>query len=359
MLSQPIIEGHENFRAAAVASLSQRAGLRPAKNISISELSDLSFSALARESLRVARLQVPGDAREMFSRALTTSDFPYILSNVAEKSLFEGFDDIEEAWKICFDTGSVSNFKTHSSVRASESDDLEEVKESGEFKHGSRGEAQEEYHILTYGKIYSLSRQALINDDLNALTDPARMHGEAAARKIGDIAFAALTGSVVMGDGVTLFHSNHSNIGSAGSLSASAIGEAIKLMKMQKDIKGSRCLNIRPRFFIAPVAIESSSEQFFTSVIDPGKAINGVNNPYAGEYFTRVYEPRLDDLSATAWYLAGAKGKTVKVFFLDGKQKPYIESRPGWNVDGVEYKIRIDAGAKAMDWRALVKNAGA
>jgi len=28
-------------------------------------------------------------------------------------------------------------------------------------------------------------------------------------------------------------------------------------------------------------------------------------------------------------------------------------------VDGVEYKVRIDCGAKAVDWRALYRNEGA
>jgi len=54
--------------------------------------------------------------------------------------------------------------------------------------------------------------------------------------------------------------------------------------------------------------------------------------------------------------MAGEKGKTVKLFFLDGVEAPYMEQQPGWNVDGMEYKVRIDAGAKAMVWRALYYN---
>jgi hypothetical protein len=38
---------------------------------------------------------------------------------------------------------------------------------------------------------------------------------------------------------------------------------------------------------------------------------------------------------------------------------PYLESRNGFTVDGVEFKVRIDAGAKAMDWKALASNDGA
>lgn len=140
MLLQPIISDPSKFRLAAITSLAQRSGLATSPEIiGADELGGMSLSSLAKESLRVARLPASGNAHEMFSRALSTSDFPYILSNVAEKSLFEGFDSAEESWKDCFETGSVSNFKTHSSVRASELDDLEEIKEHGEYKHGARG----------------------------------------------------------------------------------------------------------------------------------------------------------------------------------------------------------------------------
>ena len=36
----------------------------------------------------------------------------------------------------------------------------------------------------------------------------------------------------------------------------------------------------------------------------------------------------------------------------------YIETRMGFDVDGVEIKARLDFGAKAIDWRGLFKNAG-
>ncbi|MCP4717551.1 MAG: hypothetical protein GY868_20715 [Deltaproteobacteria bacterium] len=81
-------------------------------------------------------------------------------------------------------------------------------------------------------------------------------------------------------------------------------------------------------------------------------------NLYSGSYFTRVYETRLDDADPAAWYLAGPRGKTVVMFFLNGVQVPYLETQQGWSVDGTEYKVRIDAGAKAVDWKGLYYNDG-
>lgn len=357
-----IIESErDKFRAAAADALTIRSGVKVEKPApGAHEFAGFSLKELSRECLRIAKQSREGNVIEMVGRALTTSDLPNILANVANKSLFEGYDAASETWATWCATGSVSDFKTNTLVRSSESDDLEEIVESGEYKYGSMSEGKEEYKIATYGKLFAISRQTIINDDLAALTDIPRKHGEAAARKIGDIAYAVLTANAAMGDGVALFYSTHANLGTGGVPSETTLAEAIKLMKLQKDIGGKRRLNINPIFFIGPVALEGSAEIFFNSGQFAGTNLATTRvNPYAGTRFTRIFEPRLDDASATAWYLAGPKGKTVTVFFLNGNQSPYLETRQGWNVDGVEYKVRMDAGAKALDWKAMVKNAGA
>ena len=101
-----------------------------------------------------------------------------------------------------------------------------------------------------------------------------------------------------------------------------------------------------------------AQEQLFRSTLEGTQAKPNQINPYAGNYFTRIYDPRLDLDSAAAWYLAGPKGKTVTLFFLNGNQKPFLETREGFDVDAIEYKVRIDVAGKAVDYRALYKNAG-
>jgi hypothetical protein len=66
-------------------------------------------------------------------------------------------------------------------------------------------------------------------------------------------------------------------------------------------------------------------------------------------------------LNGTAWYLIAdpMQTDTVEVTYLDGVETPFMDQREGWNVDGAEFKVRIDAGVKALHWRGLYKNAGA
>jgi hypothetical protein len=362
------VDERDKFRSATEDALMLRSGANVEKPApGAEELRGYSLVEMARMALKYSNQNSNGRPLEMVGRALTTSDFPYLLANVANKSLFQGWNTQTETWNQWCATGQVSDFKQNYSVRISESSDLDEIPEDTEYKYGKRTEAQETYQIATYGKIFALSRQVIINDDLNALTNIPQSHGEAAARKVGDVAYAVLTANAVMGDGVALFNATHSNIAVSGDIAPpgiSTLAAAILAMGTQKDLQGLRRLNIRPEFFIAPRALEGVSEVFFKSEKFSDNSTPATDstfassrtNPYSGTYFKRIYESRLDDNSPAYWYLAAQKGKTVTVFFLNGVQAPYMETKQGWTVDGVEYKVRIDVGAKALDWRGLYLN---
>lgn len=352
----------DKFRAAMGDALILRAGIAVAKPAPGSQdLRGLTLREASRESLRMAGLSIPANPMEMVGRALTSTDLPILLGNVARLSLMQGYQIQTETYPAWVDdTGQVSDFKIHAMARAGEADDLDEIPEAGEYQYGSQDETKETYQIVKFGKLFAISREAIINDDLGVMTDIPRNHGEAAARKIGDIAYAVLIANGKMGDGKALFHADHKNLMAAGSLSVATLGAGETSMQLQKDIRGKRRLNIQPRFLLAPVSKKTQFEQFFATQLIGGEANQpNLTNPWYGERLARVYEPRLDDDSLVSWYLAGEKGRTVRLFFLNGVKEPYLETRQGWSVDGTEFKVRLEAGAKALDWRTLNKNPGA
>ena len=365
------VDEMDKFKKGAELAISERAGLT--KRDAGNDYNGYSLVELARESLRKAGLPT-AEAREnsmqMVGRALQTSDFPEILGNVANKALFTGWDGAAETWQEWCGIQTISDFKETSILAVSEGSSLDAIAEGGEYKYGSRTESKEIVSLGTYGKIFAITRQALVNDDLSALADIPTMHGEAASRKIGDVAYGVLSTNAAMGDGTALFHADHSNLVASGAGAApgvATIGAGILAMGTQKDLQGLRGLNIRPVFFLAPKALEGTSEVFFRSdmfsdsdtvATDSSLASSRVN-PYSGTYFTRIYDSRMDDDVATKWYLAANKKRTVNLYFLDGVQKPHLETQDGWNVDGAEFKVRIDVAAKAVDYRGLYQNYGA
>lgn len=356
-----VADERDKFRAAAQDSILLRANMHRTPDKAAPGASDLrgfSLRELARECLRAQGLPINGDPMQMVGRALTTSDFPILLGGVANLSLMAGWEDAQESWEQWCGIGSVSDFKIHTMARAGETDDLDEIGQEGEYKYGKLDEHAEQYKVVTYGKLNRISRQTIIDDNLGAITEAFRSRGEAAARKVGDLPYAVLAANSAMGDNVALFHSTHANIATTAAISVDSLAVAEDLMQSQKDISGKRRLNIRPQFLLVPTNKRILATQVVNGAVVGTQAAPGVINPYQGQ-LTVIGEARLKDISNTVWFLAGPKGKTVTVFFLNGNRTPYLETKEGWTIDGTEFKTRIDAGAKAVDWRGLVKNAGA
>jgi hypothetical protein len=156
-----------------------------------------------------------------------------------------------------------------------------------------------------------------------------------------------------------LFHANHSNLRTAALITTSTVDAMLTAMATQKD--GDATLNIRLAHLLVPVALRGTASVVSNSEFEVGATAknNTVPNSVRG-LFDVIADARLDAASSTGWYGAADAGvtDTVEVSYLDGIQTPTLEQQGGWEVDGVEFKVRIDAGVKALDYRTMQKNAG-
>lgn len=348
LLIQMGLDSRVKFREAASDAIRIDSGVAVAKPApGSSELRGLSLTNLARKTLAVQNIKAPTDDYVMSGRAMSSDDFDWILSDVVQKMLLEGFENSWETWQIWTNIGELQDFRA-ARIAQFETDSLEQLEgESPEFPYGKITDTGETAQLLTFGKIFQITRRVLMTNDKALLTSIPRQIGATASRKIGDLVYAILTVNAAMSDGVSLFHADHSNTGTGSAPDATSIGEAVKLMKKQPLVGDTAPANIPPQFFLAPVAIETAAENAFRTLQGDTDKIK------------RVYDARLDSSSETEWYLAGPKGKTVTVFGLDGNVKPIIESEENWQSDSIDYRCRLDAVAAAVDWRAMVYNAGA
>lgn len=330
------------------------------------EYSGYTLFELGRAMLQRAGISTAGMNRSqivgaMFTRGVMghgSSDFANLLSNVANKALMVGWTESEETWSIWTTEGSTADFKQFERSALSAFDDLELVEPHGEFKQGSIEDFGESAKLATYGKLFSISRQAIINDDMGAFTRIPGQMGRAAQRMIGDLVYTTtLVGNPNMSDGTALFVAGHSNLTTGGVAPSTAAIEAVRTaMATQKDPSGNANVGVRPAYLLCPVALEGTCKVLQANETDPSQSIAGIANPVAGTFQT-VAEHRLDSADATEWYMAanGSQASTIEVTFLEGARAPYMEERNGWTVDGAEYKVRIDAVVKALDWRGLHK----
>ena len=326
------------------------------------EYRGMTLLELSREFLASAGVNVRGMSRdEIATRALhSTSDFPEVLSTVTNKTLRQAYDVYPRTFVPFCRQVLATDFKAMNRVQLGEAPQLLKVSEGGEFKRGTISESKESYRIETYGRVVAITRQVLINDDLDAFTRIPAMYGTAIATLESDVVWGIVTANAAMADGVTLFHATHKNLAGTGTaLSVAAVGEGRASMAKQTGLDKKTVLNIRPGYLVVPAALELAAEQLIAQNLVPAKTGDVV--PQSIRTLTPISEPRLDAVSTGAWYLAAnpAQIDTIEFAYLEGQQGAYIETRNGFDVDGVEIKCRLDFGAKAIDWRGLYRNPGA
>jgi hypothetical protein len=198
-----------------------------------------------------------------------------------------------------------------------------------------------------------------VNDDTDAFSRVPMLFGRAARDLESNLVWTQITSNPTMGDGVALFHATHGNLDTVSAvISVASISKGRAGMRNQKGVDGVQFLNITPRYIVTPAAIETVADQFVSQNLLANQASSV--NPFAGR-LQELAEPRLDANSLTAWYLAASVDQIdiVEYGFLAGEAGPTVETRVGFDVDGLEIKARHDFAAKVIDWRGLWKNPGA
>lgn len=361
----------DKARAAAVTALMVRAGVEKDRVV-IAGLRGNPYRGaklldLARASLERAGVDVRGKSQmEIVAAAFTTSssDFPVLLENAMHKTLQSAYATAALTWNRFCATGSVSDFRAHNRYRTGSFGNLDAVNELGEFLNKSIPDGEKaSITAATKGNIINLSRQAVINDDLGAFVGLSASLGRAAARTVEADVYALLAQNSGLGptmaDTYTLFHANHSNIGSAGALSTTSVDDARVKMGSQMDVSGNDYLDLRPAVLLVPMASGGTARVINDAQYDPDTA-NKLQKPNSvrGLFRDVVDSPRL---SGTRFYAFAdpMEAPVLEVAFLDGAQDPFLEVQDGFDVDGAQYKVRLDYGVAAVDYRGAVTNAGA
>ena len=298
-----IYAGNGNFVGDGIRqALMARAGFAEREQDNV--YNGMTLREYARMSLTERGIGVSGyNPMQMVGAAFThsTSDFGNILLDVANKAILQGWEEAPETYEQWTRKGQLSDFKIAHRVGMGGFSSLRQVREGAEYKYVTTGDKQATIALATYGELFSITRQAIINDDLNMLTDVPMKLGRAAKSTIADLVYAILTSNPkISTDNVNLFDkTKHANVLENAAMDVASLDKARQLMRVQKE--GERHLNIRPAFVLVPTAMESVANQVIRS--------------------------------------SSVKGAQME----------------GFSVDGVTTKVRIDAGVAPVDHRGLVK----
>lgn len=353
-----IYAGNGNIVGDSVrASVMARAGYQDYEKDNA--YNSMTLRELARASLTERGVGVATyNPMQMIGMAFThsTSDFGNILLDVANKAILLGWEENEETFEKWTKKGQLSDFKTAHRVGLGAFPSLRQVREGAEYKYVTLGDKGETIALATYGELFSITRQAIINDDMNMLTDVPMKFGRAAKATVGDLVYAVLIDNEKMSDKKALFSTDHKNM-LTGGMDVETISAGRTAMRQQKE--GERTLNIRPAFMLVPTTLETQAIQVVKSGSVKGADVNAnIINPVR-DLAEIIAEPRLDEASTKDWYMASRQGSdTIEVAYLNGIDVPYIDQLEGFTSDGVTTKVRIDAGVAPVDYRGLLKVTG-
>jgi Mu-like prophage major head subunit gpT len=319
----------------------------------------------ARDFLHRSGISTTGlSAEQVLTRAMhTTSDFAQLLTGAGNRTLAPPYQAALSPLRQLFRDSTAVDFRAKTRLALTEMPLLEKVNEAGEIKYGTRGETAESYSLATYARLFALSRQALVNDDLGAFSDWTQAMGAAAAETENSLRAALLAqgGGLgpVMADGKRLFHADHGNLADplnsdGGALSVMGLSTARLALRRQVGLDGTTPIGAAPKYLLVGPELETTAEQVLAEI---AAATPENANPFSGR-LTLLVEPRL---SGDGWYLF-ADPQVRPVFeqaHLASAPGPQMDSRSGWDVLGVEFRVVLDFGAGAIDWRGAYHDPGA
>jgi len=289
----------------------------------------------------------------------TTASFSYLLGTSMNKRLIKDYQTWPAEWqKFCIILP-IRDFKQQTRVRLGAFGSLSIVPEDSAYTTITLQDSAATYVAQKRGNIVTVSRETIINDDLQAIKQIPTKLASAAAYTLAEFVYAFLSTNPSIYDGSALFTTGapHTNLGTS-ALSSAAMQSGVTAMREQTNLAGKR-IGLRPRFLIVPPELEWQALQITRSAGVPGSANNDIN-PMMG-YCTPVVSPQLTN--TTQWYMAcdPRENDTLEVGFVGGQVNPalFIQDSPllglNFSQDAISYKCRHEYGAAVIDFRGLYR----
>ena len=363
----------DTFRQRATDALILRAGIQldsPAdgcNELRAMSLRDLGIECLSREGQNIGTLlRMSSDDLYMeLSRQFynPSAAFPAILDSTIRKSIEHLYSVVPTTFEAITTKGSLKDFKQtadHEYVIGGVGDFLM-VPENGEIKPDTpRTELLPQRKLDTYGKQFSMTRQAFINDDIGFLTEVPGLYATAAKKTINKQVYTILFKNVKVFDGLQLFCDKHKNIMKKGSKpSQASIQAMVTKMGKQTDHFGE-AIYITPRTIVVPIGYAFDLSVIFHSAQVVGSNNNDVNPLYNYPLKT-VQDPVLNALAGEGicpWFMFGSGAAGIQVDYLNGQETPTVRRMEVPGTLGFVWDIYLDWGIAVRDFRSMAMNPG-
>lgn len=303
----------------------------------------------------------------------TTGSLLEITRDAINKSLLAGYEEAPQTWREVGRQGaSVADFKDIHRVKLSAAQNLPVWPDNTAPEQAKLSNEKEKYAVEARAETLTFSWRLVVNDDMDALSRRPQLLGDAAARTVNAEFWRQITSNPTMADSVALFSAATGNrkqdnlITGSATPTNSTIGSMRKLMRLMRGLntpegnQSEDVLNLIPAYIVGPAALEEAILKQVFSGADPASGGNSAVFNTA-RTLTPVIEPLLDAASATAWYLFASPSRidTVELTFLQGQETPLNHEWIDDQTMSQNFTIIQTFAAKAIEWRSIIKHAGA
>lgn len=303
-----------------------------------------------------------------------TGMFANIFYDASNVMLRRSYAEANTTFQVWMRQGeSVKDFKPVHKVIAGELPDPKAIPEDGEFEETTTTDGRESYKLTVWGERFSISWQAIVNDQLGSFAEISAKQGRAMRRKQNKLAYGVLKDNAALSDTGALFNATalttaggHNNL-ATGSATPTVVTLNAQKARMRAmtglNVTDQTVLNLEPEWILSGGALEGTIDTLLMSMADPAATHSGVANKWRNG-LTPIYDEQLGAAgggSDTAWYLAcnHRDVDTIEYAYLQGLEQPRLLQRDSYNTLGLKFDIYQAFAVKALDFRGLQKHAGA
>ena len=297
-----------------------------------------------------------GIPADLLTRALSTSDFPALFGGAGQRFLNETYEASDSGARMLARRRVSPDLRDIRLLGLSEFPQLAKLLQGGSITYGSFEDLGGSYRVEEYARGISLTRRALLSDDLEAFQQALGTFGRAVALLEDSLVVTALetggTGSKVMEDAVALFHASHNNTTTAVGLTETSLAEATKRLREQTAPGNAARLNLTPKLLMVPAAVEVVARKLVASITPHATADA---SPFAGGAL--ALDVMVDaNLAGTHCYVAVQPGNPAAVLELcEGPAAVEVTTQNDFETTGIKTRVLADRGLGVRNYRGICR----
>lgn len=301
-------------------------------------------------------------SRERMAEAIITTTFPEMLGVSIHRAMIRQFNQsaYNQDWRKICTIGSRGDYKENTRSYVGGYGDVPVVTEGNAYTSATTpAEEAVKSTMIKRGYTESVTREAILNDDINFLQRIPVKFGNASARTLYKFVFGLITANPTMlYDSKTLFHADHNNVTTV-ALDSTGLATMRSLLYNQVDLTNAEKMGLILKYILIPDTLRATAYGLVTPSYNQ-------NNETPTFIQTLNIEPIIcpQFTDPTDWYglVDPAESPVLAIDFLNGNQEPDILIQDTPNVgtvfthDKITWRLRHEYTGVVENHRGVAKS---